>query len=51
MGQANPWAFIFHMKNILFFKIYNYLWDRPNESNKHDNPNRSNNADLPNDLD
>ena len=50
-ARANPWAFIFHMKNILFFKIYYYLWDRPNEPDKHDNPNRSNDSDLPDDLD
>jgi len=25
--KANPWAFIFNMKNILFFKMYYYLWD------------------------
>ena len=50
-SRANPWAFVIHMKYILFFKIYYYLWDRPNEPNKHDDPNRSNNPDLPNDLD
>ena len=48
---ANPWAFIFHMKNILFFKIYYYLWDRPNKPDKHDNHNRSNNSNLHDDLD
>jgi len=50
-ARANPWAFIFHMKKILFFKIYYYLWDRPNEPDKNDDPNRSNNPNLPNDLD
>jgi len=40
-----------HMKNILFFKIYYYLWDRPKESDKHNDSNRSNNPDLPDDLD
>ena len=49
--RANPGAFIFHTKNILLFKIYYYLWDRPNEPNKHDDLNRSNDPDLPDDLD
>ena len=39
------------MKNILFFKIYYYLLDRPNEPDKHDNPNRSNDPYLPDDPD
>jgi len=39
------------MKNILFFKIYYYLWDKSNEPDKHDVPKRSNNPDLPDDLD
>jgi len=38
------------MKNILFFKIYYYMWDRSNEPNKHDDPNRSNGLDDPNSL-
>jgi len=49
--RANLWAFIFHIKNILFFKIYYYLWDRPNKPNNHDDLNRSNDPDMPNDLD
>jgi len=48
---ANPWAFIFHMKNILFFKIYYYLLDKHNEPDKHDDQNRSNNPNLPDNLD
>jgi len=51
LARANQWAFIFHMKNILFFKIYYYLWDRSNKPDKHDDSNRSNNLDLPDDLD
>jgi len=43
-ASANPCAFIFHMKNILFFKIYYYLWDKPND------PNRSNDSNLCDDL-
>jgi len=47
--RANPWAFIFKMKNILFFKIYYYMWDKTNDSDKHEDPNRPNYLDLPDD--
>jgi len=43
----------FHLphEKYIIFKIYYYLWDRPNESDKHDDLNRSNDPNLPNDLD
>ena len=40
--RVNPWAFIFNMKNILFFKI---------DQDKHDDPNRSDDLDMPYETD